>query len=272
MRVLIVMLKKMKTLISNPLIRDAVYLAYKGECFFTGRSVARDEMVIDHLIPVSKNGKDCFENYVLTFKDLNIGKSNKIDEDLINRMKSIVELVFAPRAKKIYEKLNKIKSSKKYRKPKGLTLLRRKDLFWADDKEIEILSDSPLVNEKNIYDLLLALNKFVEIARINESDFCIDVWLTSEQGKQLRSIWYQVGGKYFRLVRKTKYYDTSSHDKWAYLYFTQEYLDFLNWREEENASLDEIWELDNKEEYKKNIREFCSKYPPPERYREEIIK
>jgi len=82
-----------------------VYLAYKRKCFFTGRPVAREEMVIDHLIPVSKNGKDCFENYVLTFKDLNIGKSNKIDENQIDGMKYIVELVYAPRAKKIYEKL-----------------------------------------------------------------------------------------------------------------------------------------------------------------------
>lgn len=193
----------MKISTSNPLVRHAVYIAFKGECFFTGRAVERDKMVIDHLIPVSKNGKDCFENYVLTFKDLNIGKSNKIDEDRIDCMKSIVELVYAPRAKKIYEKFNKLKLSKKYRMPKGLILLRRKDLFWADDKEIEVLSDSPLVNEKNIYELLRTIDKFVEIARNNESDFCFDVWLTSELGKQLRSIWYQVGGKYFRLVNKT---------------------------------------------------------------------
>lgn len=90
--------KKMKRSINNPLVRDAVYLAHKGKCFFTGRPVARDEMVIDHLVPVSRKGKDCFENYVLTFSDLNIGKSNKIDENRIDRMKSIIELVYAPRA------------------------------------------------------------------------------------------------------------------------------------------------------------------------------
>ena len=265
--------KEMTISISNPLIRDAVYLAYKGKCFFTGRPVAREEMVIDHLIPISKNGKDCFENYVLTFKDLNIGKSNKIDEDRIGRMKFIVELVYAPRAKKIYEKLSRIKLlSKTNRKPKGLILLRRKDLFWADDKEIEILSDSPLVNEKNIYDLLKIIDKFVEIARNNESDFCFDVWLTSEEGKKLRSIWYQVAGKYFRLVRKTKYYDTNSPDKWAYLYFNQEYLDFLAWQEKENESLDEIWELENKEELKEKLQEFCAIYPPSEKYLDDMMK
>jgi hypothetical protein len=265
--------KEMTISISNPLIRDAVYLAYKGKCFFTGRPVAREEMVIDHLIPISKNGKDCFENYVLTFKDLNIGKSNKIDEDRIGRMKFIVELVYAPRAKKIYEKLSRIKLlSKTNRKPTGLILLRRKDLFWADDKEIEILSDSPLVNEKNIYDLLKIIDKFVEIARNNESDFCFDVWLTSEEGKKLRSIWYQVAGKYFRLVRKTKYYDTNSPDKWAYLYFNQEYLDFLAWQEKENESLDEIWELENKEELKEKLQEFCAIYPPSEKYLDDMMK
>jgi hypothetical protein len=178
----------------------------------------------------------------------------------------------SPRARKIYEKLSKIKSSQKHRKPKGLITIRRKDLFWADDKEIEILSNSPLVNEKNIYELLLTIDKFVEIARKNESDYCIDVWLTSEFGKQLRSIWYQVGGKSFRVVRKTKYYDTNFPDKWAYLYFTQEYLNFLDWKEEESASLDEVFEIDDEENYKKQLGEFCSKYPPPEKYQDQIVK
>jgi hypothetical protein len=270
--ILIVMQKKeMKISISNPLIRDAVYIAYRGKCFFTGRPITREEMVIDHLMPVSKNGKDCFENYVLTFKDLNIGKSNKIDQERIEFMKFAVEFVFAPRVKKIYEELNKIKLSKKQRKPKGLITVRRKDLFWADDKGIEILTDSPLVDEKNIYFVLKSLDKFVEIARNNESDFCFDVWLTSEESKKLKSIWYQVGGKYFRLVKKTKYYETNSPDKWAYLYFTQEYLDFLIWKDKESDALDEIWELENKDEYKEKLKEYCAKYPPPERYRDEIL-
>jgi len=263
--------KEMTISISNPLIRDAVYLAYKGECFFTGRPVAREEMVIDHLIPVSKNGKNCFENYVLTFKDLNIGKSNKIDQERIDRMKFIVEMVYAPRVKKIYEKLNKIKFSRNQRKPKGLVTVRRKDLFWADDKEIEILTNSPLVDEKNIFFVLKNIDEFVERARSNESDFCFDVWLTREESKKLKSIWYQVGGKYFRLVKKTEYYETNSPEKWAYLYFTQEYLDFLDWQDKESPALDEIWEIENKDEYEKKLKEYCAKYPPPEKYRDEIL-
>ena len=74
------------------------------------------------------------------------------------------------------------------------------------------------------------------------------------------------------MVNKTKYYDTNSPDKWAYLYFNKEYLDFLVWKEKENESLDEIWDIENKEELNNKLQEFCDKYPPPERYRDEILK
>lgn len=264
--------KKMKITISDPLVRDAVYLAHKGKCFFTGRPVNRDEMVIDHLYPISKGGTDSFNNYVLTFHDLNLGKSNKVDSDRINRMQSVVNTVYAPRAIRIYEKLKKIRISKRGRKPKDLKLIRRLNLFWADDGEIEVLSNSPLVTEKNIYELLSTLDKFLEIAKRDNCDYCFDVWMTREFGKQIRSIWYQVGGKYFRLIRKTKYYVSNSPEKWAWVYFSQEYFDFLLWKEKEVLALEAIWDIEDEIEYKNKLREFCSKYPPLLKYRDQILK
>lgn len=115
----------MKITTSNPLVRDAVYLAYKGKCFFTGRSVNRDEMVIDHLYPVSKGGIDSFNNYILTFRDLNTGKSNKIDSDRIHRMQSVVETVYAPRATKIFEKLKKDKNLKREQEAKRFKINKK---------------------------------------------------------------------------------------------------------------------------------------------------
>lgn len=95
----------MKRSIRNPHVRKAVYRAYKGQCFFTGRFVSEEEMVIDHLIAKSKGGEDSFENFVLTFKDLNLGKSNKRDDEL-ERMKWAVKNVYAPRARNLFNQLS----------------------------------------------------------------------------------------------------------------------------------------------------------------------
>lgn len=127
-------------------------------------------MVIDHLIPKSKGGEDSFENYVLTFKDLNSGKSNKLDDEL-ERMKWTVKNIFAPRARKIFNELcNKINCQvevneenndillKKFKTrihPKSeLKIIRIEDLFWTKDNKIEISTDSDLVSSDNAYDIL----------------------------------------------------------------------------------------------------------------------
>jgi len=85
-----------------PIVRKAIYHAYKGKCFYTGRLIKPDQMEIDHLIPVSKGGKNCFENYVLTCKDINLGKSNKCDDEIL-RMSWAVKNIYAPRAKRYYK-------------------------------------------------------------------------------------------------------------------------------------------------------------------------
>lgn len=46
----------MKLSISNPKVRKAVFEAYRKRCFFTGRPLAEEEMVIDHLVPKSRGG------------------------------------------------------------------------------------------------------------------------------------------------------------------------------------------------------------------------
>jgi len=73
-------------------------------------------------------------------------------------------------------------------------------------------------------------------------------------------------------MRKTKYYETNSPDKWAWVYFSQEYMDFLEWREEKSQYLESIWEIEDENEHKKRLNEFCSKYPPPEKYKDQILK
>ena len=91
---------------NNPKVRDAIYETFGGCCFYTGRHIAREEMVIDHLIPLAEQGPDCIENYVLTFADLNSGKGSKVNDKIL-QMTCIVETVYAPRVQKILARMGK---------------------------------------------------------------------------------------------------------------------------------------------------------------------
>ncbi len=279
----------MKKTISNPMVRKAVYKAFKGQCFFTGRPVSEGDMVIDHLVPKSKGGYDSFDNFVLTFKDLNLGKSNKYDGEL-ERMRWTVKKVYAPKARKIYESLstsaeiivgNEYEENCKFilkqfktciRKPLNLHKIRTKDLLWVEDEKIEILSESSSINDKDSYELIKALETFTNIALQYGSDYCTDVWLTKELKLQLKSLWYSVNGNFFEPIKKTVYYDSKSYEKWAYVYFTKHYIKFLSWRDEINEFMEKIFEIKDGKEHKKQLRKFCSVFPPPERYAYEMLE
>lgn len=279
----------MKKTINNPNVRKAVYKAFKGQCFFTGRPVSEEDMVIDHLIPKSKGGPDSFENYVLTFKDLNLGKSNKHD-DKLKRMRWIVQKVYAPRARQLYAELsssaeitvendynenNKIilkQFKTRIKEPQGLQKIQTKDLFWADDGKIEIFSASKSINNKNIHELLKGLETYTNVALRHGSDYCIDVWLTNELKIQLKNLWYCVNGSFFKPVKKTAFYDSRSSEKWAYVYFTKHYMNFLSWRDRINEYMEKIFEIEDAETQKKELRKFCAVFPPPERYALEMLK
>ena len=279
----------MKKSISDPNVRKAVYKAYKGRCFFTGRLLTEEEMVIDHLIPKSKGGPDSFDNYVLTFHDLNLGKSNKFDERL-ERMQWIVKKVYAPRARKEYEKLcsattvklqddydeeHKLELKKfktRIKKIPRLIKIRTEDLFWVEDEKIEVFTELPSIDRSDAYEVLKLLDIYTNMALKDGSDYCIDVWLPSEMRKQLKSIWFSVDGSFFKPVKKTAYYDSKSPEKWAYVYFTKHYIKFLKWRDEINEIMEQIFEIEDANKHKQELRKFCAVFPPPERYFAEIIK
>lgn len=51
-------------------------------CQYTGRKLRKDEISIDHVIPRSRGGKNTWENQVVTSKELNAMKGNKLNEEL----------------------------------------------------------------------------------------------------------------------------------------------------------------------------------------------
>lgn len=50
-------------------------------CQYTGRKLSKDEANVDHLIPVSRNGKNSWENLVTCDKKINSFKGNKTLEE-----------------------------------------------------------------------------------------------------------------------------------------------------------------------------------------------
>jgi len=269
----------MKISISNPHVRKAIYRAYKGQCFFTGRPVSEDDMAIDHLIPKSKGGEDTFENLVLTFHDLNFGKSNKLDNEL-ERMRWAVKEIYAPRAQKIFEKISnniqyqvKIdgefetitlrKFKTKISPPSDLKPLRNRDLFWVEDNKIILLSSAIGFSNEEIYDIEREIKFYTDLALKNEADYCFDVWLPPDKAAKFKSIWYSIDGCFLKLVKKIEYYEKNSPDKWAYLYFTNQYMNFVKWQNETNEYLEKIFELSDSDEYEKQLKRFFAHFPRP---------
>lgn len=69
-----------KTLVNvRPLNRRSLYDTYKGICCYCGQHVSLDEFTIEHVIPKSKGGLDCWENLSIACKMCN---SYKGDRDL----------------------------------------------------------------------------------------------------------------------------------------------------------------------------------------------
>lgn len=149
----------------NQKIRDAVHEAFREKCFYSGRPVSREEMVIDHVIPISEGGKDCIENYALTFADLNSGKHAKLDEAL-ERMAWTVRKVYAPRVHDALKRKNIVSSKNKkdvirikkikfkqfharHKQPDYQQLLKKEDLVWSGDDGLRIVSASPAITEEN---------------------------------------------------------------------------------------------------------------------------
>ncbi len=80
--------------ISDKKLRIAIYNAFDGKCFYTGRSISFEEMHIDHINPKSKGGKDCISNYVLSCGYINLKKFDTVSYNLIKISKEVVNSFF----------------------------------------------------------------------------------------------------------------------------------------------------------------------------------
>ena len=88
----------------DAITRDAVFEAYGGRCFYSGRQLDRDSFAVDHVIPRAKGGDDCIENYVLCDPLINIHKSDTLIENP-SIVLSLVKSVYAPRIRASIESM-----------------------------------------------------------------------------------------------------------------------------------------------------------------------
>jgi len=101
--------KQTEILKTDKLLRKVMFEVYDGKCFYTGRKLKFEDFDIDHIVPLSKDGKNNIENYVVSSPYINMKKNNKYDEDFVKVIKSINNLLFTDKVVSIYNtlKLNK---------------------------------------------------------------------------------------------------------------------------------------------------------------------
>jgi len=103
---------------NNQALRKALFKAYSGKCFYSGRALSFDTFHIDHVLPVSLGGKDIITNYVACDPAINIQKSNSLNLDDLVPVLYIVKNVYAPKVESNLKSLRATKTPPKKAKPK----------------------------------------------------------------------------------------------------------------------------------------------------------
>jgi len=90
---------------NNICLRKAIFSAYNGKCFYTGRIISFEDIHIDHITPKAMGGKDCVENYVLCCGYINHIKNDKSDLLFVERIYLINKLLFVDKVVSEYNNL-----------------------------------------------------------------------------------------------------------------------------------------------------------------------
>jgi len=120
-------------------LRDSIYKAFNGKCFYTSQKVRKEDMVIDHILPKSKGGEDSVYNYVLTSKEVNSKKGAKLNLDGIEPVLYLVKTIYAPKVlrciKKIIDRADRDALKVEGKASAGM----RKTIYFRDDGSFEAI-------------------------------------------------------------------------------------------------------------------------------------
>ena len=126
---------------TDPDLRVAIFEVFKGKCFWSGRDVQQDDFEVDHVVPVSKGGKDEIENFVLSDSDINKQKSDLIDTDFVERVLYIVRTVYAPRVVSVLTRIKKERA--KVKKERKSSIPRSNNIRIATEDSFEAVWGVP---------------------------------------------------------------------------------------------------------------------------------
>jgi len=91
-------------------VRMAMIMAYEGRCRYCGNKHKKEQLVLEHIFPASKGGKNELENYTLACRRCNSLKSNEILPEAGRILLTTVAKRKIPRILKILEGLEQKKN------------------------------------------------------------------------------------------------------------------------------------------------------------------
>jgi hypothetical protein len=86
--------------------KESIWMRDGGVCQYTGKQLKKIDGNIDHVVPRSRGGKDTWENMVLSNRELNIKKGNRLNEEVG------IKLIKQPKAPKPIYAYELIKDAK----------------------------------------------------------------------------------------------------------------------------------------------------------------
>lgn len=111
--------------------RADIYKSLNGRCAYCGQLIVYDNMHVEHVQPLSKNGADCEENMLPSCNDCDTIKADRGLEEFRNMLQGMVNDVFKNRLEYVVaEKFGLIKTTshpvKFYFETKNIKLDERK--------------------------------------------------------------------------------------------------------------------------------------------------
>jgi 5-methylcytosine-specific restriction endonuclease McrA len=91
---------------NNRPTKESIWIRDRGVCQYSGKNLKKSEGNIDHVIPKSKGGTDTWDNMVLSSRDLNLKKGNKLNEEVGIKL---IKQPKAPRPVYAYEMVKEVK-------------------------------------------------------------------------------------------------------------------------------------------------------------------
>ena len=82
--------KKANRINFTPARKNSLYLASEKRCAICGKTLSESEMTVDHIVPISRGGKNVTTNLRCVCKDCNQLKYNLLDSEMYESMSNII--------------------------------------------------------------------------------------------------------------------------------------------------------------------------------------